>query len=332
MGLDLPGVSVIETPAQARAHARRWDRMARELDTPDANDQAKEKVRELRQRSHAANDWARRQEDALMRGRQAHNDEAAKVTPIRPGTEQPAAPSSSVARAAGHRAYQAARPQAMRVGRHVFQGVQEPFGPVGASWDLLWEAVGVTLGVILLTDLLRAPKAIVDVSQHSLGALNRLVGLSDPLTGSARAATASGSSRRGPTSIGTGGGTHAGGFLSSKYPYKAGRHDQGQDFQTSPGAPIIAPGAGYVVAVHSDPGGFGPSYPVVHFTSGPYAGHDIYIGHTLSALKAGARFVAGQVLSHTGRVPIGNASVAGWAEIGYAPGGVPGPYGQRVPF
>jgi Transglycosylase SLT domain len=121
------------------------------------------------------------------------------------------------------------------------------------------------------------------------------------------------------------------GFLPAGATYKPGRKDQGQDFQTNPGGAIIAPGNGYVVAVRSDPNGFGPSYPVVHFTSGPYAGHDVYIGHTISALKAGAHFVAGQVLSHTGKQPIGNATVPGWAEIGFAPHGVPGPFGQPVP-
>ena len=124
----------------------------------------------------------------------------------------------------------------------------------------------------------------------------------------------------------------AGGFLMPGATYKQGRKDQGQDFQTDPGAPIIAPGAGTVVAVLSDPSGFGPSYPVVTFTSGPYAGQTIYIGHTISALHPGASFGPGEVLSHTGTHPIGNATVPGWAEIGFAPNGVPGKFGQSTPF
>lgn len=127
--------------------------------------------------------------------------------------------------------------------------------------------------------------------------------------------------------------TKAGGFLSAAFPYKAGRLDQGHDFQTSPGAPIIAPGNGVVLDVKSDPHGFGPAYPVVHFNTGPYAGKNVYLGHTLSQVRPGQRFQAGQVLSHTGTQPVGNAQVPGWAEIGFAnQGGLPGPDGQQVPF
>jgi hypothetical protein len=126
---------------------------------------------------------------------------------------------------------------------------------------------------------------------------------------------------------------HGGGFLPQGATYIAGRHDQGQDFQTNPGGPIIAPGAGVVIAIRSDPGGFGPSYPIVHFTSGPYKGQNIYIGHTIAQLGQGAKFKEGEIISHTGRSPIGNASVPGWAEIGYANHlGVPGKFGQKVPF
>lgn len=127
-------------------------------------------------------------------------------------------------------------------------------------------------------------------------------------------------------------GTKAGGFLPADASYVPGRIDQGHDFQTIPGGAIVAPGAGTVVKVLSDPNGFGPSYPVVHFTTGPYAGKTLYIGHTLAALQPGQSFQAGQTISHTGTRPIGNASVPGWAEIGFAPGGVPGGFGQHAPF
>lgn len=122
----------------------------------------------------------------------------------------------------------------------------------------------------------------------------------------------------------------AGGFLAPGSPYQPGRIDQGHDFQTAPGAPIVAPGDGKVVAVKSDPHGFGPAYPIVHFTSGPYAGKDIYIGHTLAALRPGQTFRAGQTISHTGTTPVGNASVPGWAEIGFSTGSLPS--GQSPPF
>lgn len=127
-------------------------------------------------------------------------------------------------------------------------------------------------------------------------------------------------------------GGFAGGFLPKGAVYKVGRKDQGQDGQTNPGGAILAPGSGYVVSVKSDPNGFGPAYPIVHFTSGRYAGHDVYIGHTISALRPGQKFSAGSVLSHTGTQPLGNASVPGWFEIGFAPGGLPGQFGQTVPF
>jgi len=128
-------------------------------------------------------------------------------------------------------------------------------------------------------------------------------------------------------------GAKAGGFLPANVPYKSGRLDQGHDFQTKPGAPIIAPGAGVVVAVKSDPNGFGPAYPVVHFTSGKYAGQNVYIGHTLSQLKPGQKFSPGQVISVTGLKPVGNAQVPGWAEIGFADSnGLPGSFGQSTPF
>jgi hypothetical protein len=128
------------------------------------------------------------------------------------------------------------------------------------------------------------------------------------------------------------GGKKAGGFLPRTAPYTPGRHDAGRDGQTTPGGPIIAPGAGRVLSILSDPGGFGPDYPVVRFTSGPYAGRTMYIGHTHSALHPGTTFQADQILSYTGRTPVGNATVPGWFEIGYAPGGIPGKIGQPAPF
>lgn len=99
------------------------------------------------------------------------------------------------------------------------------------------------------------------------------------------------------------------------------RIDEGQDLQTDPGGPLLALGDGYVKQIASDPGGFGPDYPVLHFTSGPLAGRDVYYGHTHSALGAGQHFTAGQVVSHTGTSGVGNATVGGWAEVGFWPPG-----------
>jgi hypothetical protein len=131
--------------------------------------------------------------------------------------------------------------------------------------------------------------------------------------------------------------SNMGGFLSGPYKATYGRADQGRDIQTTPGAPIVAPGDGYVVRIASDPGGggahFGPGYPIVHFTSGPYAGQTMYIGHTVAAVKPGQQFTLGTVLSHTGHGgPEAGGAPPGWAEIGFAPGGTPGPFGQKPPF
>lgn len=130
--------------------------------------------------------------------------------------------------------------------------------------------------------------------------------------------------------------SQGGGFLPKGASYTQKRADQGRDLLTDPGGAIIAPGNGYVIRNGYDPHGFGTSYPIVHFTDGPYAGQDMYIGHTQSQLGAGAKFSAGQVLSYTGKTGTeswnGNADQAGWAEIGFAPGGTPGKFGQRTPF
>jgi hypothetical protein len=87
-----------------------------------------------------------------------------------------------------------------------------------------------------------------------------------------------------------------------------------------------------VVAVKSDPNGFGPSYPVIHFTSGPYAGRTLYFGHTLSTVSPGQQVTPGQVISNTGTHGFGYATVPGWLEIGFADSGSPGPVGQPAPF
>lgn len=133
------------------------------------------------------------------------------------------------------------------------------------------------------------------------------------------------------TSKNLGSSSIAGGFLPQGAKYVQGRKDQGRDGQTTPGGPLIAPGAGYVVRVGSDPGGFGPKYLIAHFTTGPYAGRTMYLGHTLAAVTQGS-FKQGQVLATTGTSPVGNASVPGWFEVGFADSGSPGPMSQPAPF
>ena len=128
------------------------------------------------------------------------------------------------------------------------------------------------------------------------------------------------------------GGAKAGGFLPRNAPYKPGRQDQGRDGSTTPGGPMIAPGDGRVIRIGVDNGGFGPDYPIVAFTSGPYRGRILYLGHTHSALRAGASFRKDEILSYTGKTPVGNATVPGWFEVGFADSGSPGPLGQPAPF
>lgn len=110
------------------------------------------------------------------------------------------------------------------------------------------------------------------------------------------------------------GGTKLGGFLSASAPLQYNRLDEGQDVQTRPGEALLAPGDGVVIAVKVDPSGFGPDYPVVKFTSGPMAGKSVYLGHTDTALQAGAKFRAGQTIAHTSKT--GHNAPPGWAEIG----------------
>lgn len=114
----------------------------------------------------------------------------------------------------------------------------------------------------------------------------------------------------------TSGSTKLGGFLSASAPLQMKRIDQGQDVLTKPGEALLAPGDGTVIAVKSDPSGFGPDYPVVKFTSGPLAGHTVYLGHTDSALRQGDEFKAGQSLARTSKT--GHNAPPGWAEIGMA--------------
>jgi len=193
MGLELPGVTRIDTPAEARAHSRRWNRMARELDTPEAPEPVQEKVRELRQRAAAADAWARKEEDALLRAQHAHDQELDNVVPLHPGENEEQRHARTpghvqrAARRAGNAAYAKARPAAMRIAhqgkQHFFQGLEQPFGPTGDAGALVMEGLGLTVAVILLADLLKAPGVIGDVGSRATAAIKRWTSLSDPFTG-----------------------------------------------------------------------------------------------------------------------------------------------------
>ena len=115
------------------------------------------------------------------------------------------------------------------------------------------------------------------------------------------------------------------------------RRDQGQDLTVTKGGKpgvIIAWGDGHCVSNGYNPTGFGTDYPIVHYDTGPDAGHDVYIGHCKSLLRPGQKFKKGQAIAQTqhGQGGLsGNARTPGWAEIGLAPGGVPGEWGQTLP-
>ncbi len=107
-----------------------------------------------------------------------------------------------------------------------------------------------------------------------------------------------------------------GGFLPQGAKLEMKRLDEGRDIQTNPGQALIAPGDGQVIAVKSDPNGFGPDYPVVKFTTGPLAGTSWYLGHTDTALTQGDSFRMGQTIARTSKT--GRNAPPGWAELGLA--------------
>jgi hypothetical protein len=108
------------------------------------------------------------------------------------------------------------------------------------------------------------------------------------------------------------------------------RKDQGRDVQLEPGQQLLATGNFEVVRVASDPSGFGPDYPILRMLTGPFAGHDVYYGHTDATVHTGQRGHAGQVVAVTSKT--GHNAPPGWLEFGYAPSGTPGPFGQPTPF
>jgi murein DD-endopeptidase MepM/ murein hydrolase activator NlpD len=119
------------------------------------------------------------------------------------------------------------------------------------------------------------------------------------------------------------GGTAASGYalpLDVRYMHQLGRTDDGVDVETAPdGAAVYSITPGVVTAVASNPGGFGPNYPVIRVTSGPLIGENVYYGHVAASLvRVGERVSAGQpiaVVGHTGDA----ASLGhGHIEIGFS--------------
>lgn len=121
----------------------------------------------------------------------------------------------------------------------------------------------------------------------------------------------------------------ASGWLPEHASLSMQRDDQGKDFVTNWKGAIQAPGNGRCVLVGSDrafPNGFGPRYPVIEVTTGPFAapnGHPgvYYLGHTTAAVSAGEQFSFGHVLSHAdqghpSQIGISVPGDGGWVELG----------------
>ena len=110
--------------------------------------------------------------------------------------------------------------------------------------------------------------------------------------------------------------------LDARYMAPLGRTDDGVDIENAPdGAPVYSMTPGIVTAVASNPGGFGPNYPVILVTDGPLAGRYIYYGHVAASLvQQGQTVTAGEpiaIMGHTGDAADLNH---GHIEIGFSDG------------
>lgn len=108
--------------------------------------------------------------------------------------------------------------------------------------------------------------------------------------------------------------------LDARYMQQLGRTDDGVDIETPPdGALVYSITPGVVSAVASNPGGFGPNYPVIQAASGSFNGQCIYYGHVAQALvQPGQQVAAGQpiaIVGHTGdALSLGHGHI----EIGFS--------------
>jgi hypothetical protein len=118
------------------------------------------------------------------------------------------------------------------------------------------------------------------------------------------------------------------GWLPAAHHFELKWDDEGRDFATNWDGIVQAPGNGEVVRILEDvpfPNGFGPHYPVVRIDSGPWAGHEYYLGHTTALVSAGEHFSFGHPLSLANQGHNWAGTVGGWVELGEAFGGLPGP-------
>ena|SRR6478672_7748990 len=103
---------------------------------------------------------------------------------------------------------------------------------------------------------------------------------------------------------------------------KSQRVDQGWDLQysgTTP-VPVVAVESGTLQKAGPDPGGFGPSYPVLMLDQRVLGYPAIYYGHTfVDQSLVGKRVSRGQVIGHTGGLHSGGNAYgqSNWLEIGF---------------
>jgi hypothetical protein len=120
-----------------------------------------------------------------------------------------------------------------------------------------------------------------------------------------------------------------GGWVYHDVAARMQREDQGQDLEVPLGRHIVAPGWGHCIRHLSDgdwPHGFGSPYAVVYIGSGRFARKLMYLGHcNAEVVPVGHHFHTGAVLARPNHSL--NAGW-GWAEIGWAPGGFPGRWGN----
>jgi murein DD-endopeptidase MepM/ murein hydrolase activator NlpD len=114
--------------------------------------------------------------------------------------------------------------------------------------------------------------------------------------------------------------------LDLRYMASLGRTDDGVDLEAAPdGASVYSVTPGVVTAVASDPGGFGPAYPVIRATAGPLSGRFIYYGHVAACLvSVGDTVSAGEPIAVVGHTGDAAALGHGHLEIGFSgPDGTP---------
>ena len=111
--------------------------------------------------------------------------------------------------------------------------------------------------------------------------------------------------------------------LDKPYMEQLGRTDDGVDIETPPdGALVYSITPGIVTAVASDPGGFGPNYPVIEATAGSLAGQHVYYGHVAQALvRPGQRVAPGQPIAIVGHTGDAASLGHGHIEIGFSDAG-----------